>query len=138
MNLDQALGAVQKSVPDCLAVGVVDLTTGMLLAVKAADSHPQEGLDLMAAAAESLFESPHVEALERAYTRGDKGDDGHPFREVLLTSREAVLVFQRCEARDHTVLAVVARATSNFGLVLARARLARERVELALRAPNPR
>lgn len=138
MNLDQALGAVQKSVPDCLAVGVIDLTTGMLLAVKAADSHPQEGLDLVAAAAESLFESPHVEALERAYARPAAERAVHPFREVVLSSPDAVLVFQRCEARDHTVLAVVARATSNFGLVLARARLARERVELALRAPNPR
>ena len=48
MSLEKAIQAAQTSVPECLAVGYVDMQTGMLLAVKTVDSHPSEVLDLVA------------------------------------------------------------------------------------------
>lgn len=56
MSLDSALNKAQASVPECVAVGYVDMSTGMLLGVKTVDSHPQEVLDLVAAATADLFQ----------------------------------------------------------------------------------
>ena len=38
MSLDAALTNVQKSVPDCVAAGFVDMKSGMLIGVKTVDS----------------------------------------------------------------------------------------------------
>ena len=48
MSLDSALANVRSAVPECVACGLVDMKTGMLLGVKTVDSHPQEVLDLVA------------------------------------------------------------------------------------------
>ena len=45
MSLDVAISSVQKTVPECVAVGFVDMKTGMLLGVRTVDSHPQEFWD---------------------------------------------------------------------------------------------
>ena len=49
MSLDSALSKAQQDVPECVAVGYVDMSTGMLLGVRTLDSHPTEVLDLVAA-----------------------------------------------------------------------------------------
>ena len=55
MALDEALAKSRGDVPECVAVGYVDMSTGMLLGVATVDSHPQEVLDLVAAATADLF-----------------------------------------------------------------------------------
>ncbi len=39
MSLDAALNKVVSMVPECLAGGYVDLTSGMLLSIKTVDAH---------------------------------------------------------------------------------------------------
>ncbi|MFM2330256.1 MAG: hypothetical protein RLZZ494_2359, partial [Pseudomonadota bacterium] len=41
MSLDEQLAKAVANVPECLAGGYVDLTTGMLLSLKTVDSHPR-------------------------------------------------------------------------------------------------
>ncbi|MGW6424554.1 hypothetical protein ACWF82_17930 [Nocardia sp. NPDC055053] len=59
-TLAERLGATVKSlrteVPDCVAAGVIDLSTSMLLSVETVDNHPPEVLDLLAAATLDLFQ----------------------------------------------------------------------------------
>ena len=50
MSFSAAIKSAQSNVPECVAVGYVDMTTGMLLDVNTVDSHPSEVLDLVAAA----------------------------------------------------------------------------------------
>jgi hypothetical protein len=69
MSLDQALADVIKNVPECLAAGWVDMSTGMLLGVKTVDSHPQEILDMVAAATGDLFQGSNVSAIESMWRR---------------------------------------------------------------------
>ena len=45
-TLDNALQKAVTNVPECVAAGYVDLSTGMLLAIKTVDSHPSEILEL--------------------------------------------------------------------------------------------
>ncbi len=50
---DQVMGLVKTlrtDAPDCVASGVVDMATGMLLSYETIDNHPPEVLDLLAGA----------------------------------------------------------------------------------------
>lgn len=59
MNLthivNTALKSFRQDVPDYVASGIVDLSTGMLLAIDTVDHHPREILDVVAAATADLF-----------------------------------------------------------------------------------
>ena len=62
-KLDDAMQRAMTSVPDCVAAGFVDLSSGMVLSVKTVDSHPTEVFDFLAAASEdegiSAFKTHH-------------------------------------------------------------------------------
>ncbi len=133
MNLDAALAAVQKSVPECVATGFVDMKTGMLLGVKTVDSHPQEVLDLVAAATGDIFQGSNVAAIEALFkrTRGVKEDGHHYFQEIIVLSDNLIHVFQRCKRNEDMVLVTVCRISANLGMVLAKARASLPGVEAA-------
>jgi hypothetical protein len=131
MSLDVALTNVQKSVPDCVAAGFVDMKTGMLLGVKTIDQHPQEVLDLVAAATGDLFQGSNVSMIESMFRkiRGVKDDGRHYFQEIIVMSDNLIHVFQRCKQKEDLVLVTVCRASANLGMVLARSRSALPAIE---------
>ena len=124
MSLDTALANVQRTVPECLAAGFVDMKTGMLLGVKTVDSHPQEVLDLVAAATGELFQGQNVAAIEQLFKRlRNVKDDGHHFfQEVIIMSDNLIHVFQRCKKNEDLVLVTVCRVSANMGMVLTKSR----------------
>ncbi|HEU5072850.1 MAG TPA: hypothetical protein VFU02_01725 [Polyangiaceae bacterium] len=134
MSLDSTLANVRAAVPECVACGLVDMKTGMLLGVKTVDSHPQEVLDLVAAATGELFQGQNVSAIERTFKRlrGLKDDGHHYFQEVIVMSDNLLHVFQRCKRNEDMVLAVVCRISANLGMVLAKSRGNLESVEAAI------
>lgn len=133
-TLDTALANAQKSVPECVAVGFVDMKTGMLLGVKTVDSHPQEILDLVAAATGDLFQGTNVAAIEKMFkqTRGVKDDGSHYFQEIIVLSDNLLHVFQRCKKNVDMVLVCVCRVSANLGMVLAKSRASLGSIESAL------
>ncbi len=133
MSLDSELTHVQRSVPECVAAGFVDIKTGMLLAVRTVDSHPQEVLDLVAAATGDLFQGQNVSAIESMFkrARGVKDDGHHYFQEIIVLSDNLIHVFQRGKRNEDMVLVTVCRASANLGMVLAKARAALPAVEAA-------
>jgi hypothetical protein len=133
-TLDNAVSLVQKSVPECVAVGYVDMKTGMLLGVRTVDSHPQEVLDLVAAATGDLFQGTNVTAIEKMFKqlRGVRDDGAHYFQEIIVMSDNLMHVFQRGKKNSDMVLVVVCRVSANMGMVLAKSRAALPAVEAAL------
>ena len=133
MSLDAALSDVQKNVPECVATGLVDMQTGMLLGVKTLDSHPQEVLDLVAAATGDIFQGANVVAIENLFkkTRGVNSDH-HYFNEIIVNSENLVHVFQRCKKSANMVLVVVTRVSANLGMVISKSRIELPKVEAAL------
>jgi hypothetical protein len=133
MSLDQELANVHKSVPECVAAGFVDMKTGMLLSIKTIDSHPQEVIDLVAAATGDLFQGSTVTEIERLFknSRGVKDDGHHYFQEILITSDNLIHVFQRCKRNEDMVLVTVCRISANMGMVLTKARACLPAVEAA-------
>ena len=131
MSLDNELSKVQKAVPECVAVGFVDIKTGMLLGIKTVDSHPQEVIDLVAAATGDLFQGPNVAMIEQMFrrSRGVTEDGHHYFQEILVLSDNLIHVFQRCKRRQDMVLVTDCRATATLGMIIAKSRAALPGVE---------
>ncbi len=132
-KLDNALANVQTQVPECIASGYVDMSTGMLLGVKTVDSHPREVLDLVAAATADLFQGSNVTAIENMFkrARGVK-DAAHYFEEIIVFSTNLLHVFIRSKKfPDHAVV-FVCRKSANVGMVIAKTRIAMPLIEAAV------
>jgi hypothetical protein len=126
MSLDTALSKVQQEIPECVAVGYVDMSTGMLLGVKTVDSHPQEVLDLVAAATADLFQGKSVGAIEKLFrkSRGQTEDGKHYFNEMIVFSENLIHAFIRSKKSPNHAAVYVCRASANVGMVISKSRLA--------------
>jgi hypothetical protein len=134
MSLDQALNEVVTNVPDCLAAGFVDVNSGMLLGIKTVDSHPQEVIELLAAATGDLFQGSNVVTIERLFKRArglPEDNDEHYFREIIVLSKNLIHVFIRGKTLQDQILVTVCRANANLGMVLTKTRLSLNSVEAA-------
>ena len=123
-KLDTALQTTIATVPECVAAGFVDMTTGMLLGVKTVDSHPAEVLELVAAATADMFQGANVTMIEKMFkkARGLKEDGHHYFTEMIVNSDNLLHVFLRGAKVEEHVLVVVCRKSANMGMVLTKAR----------------
>ena len=124
MSAENIIKRAMKEIPKCVAAGIVDLDSGMLLNVKTVDSHPQEVLDLVAAATKDLYEGDNVTTIENAFKRirGVRSDE-HYFQQILVMSRNLIHFFARLERDQGVVLVAVCRNDANLGLVLAKGRM---------------
>ena len=134
MSFDTALTKAQQSVPECLAVGYVEMSTGMLLGVKTVDSHPPEILDLVAAATADLFQGQSVTSIEKMFrkSRGQTEDGRHYFKEVIIVSDHLVHIFLRGKDKTDQALVFVCRSTASIGMVLTKSRQCLREVEDAV------
>ncbi|MBB5912552.1 hypothetical protein BJY24_001419 [Nocardia transvalensis] len=126
-NLTDRIGILVKmlrsEVPDCIASGAIDMTTGMLLAVQTVDNHPAEVLDLLAAATLELFQGRNVVMIEEIWKeRRGVRTDAHYFQEILVNSENLAHLFVRLDGRDDVVVVVVCRKSVNVGMLMAQAR----------------
>ena len=134
-TLDKTLQVVVTQIPECVAGGYVDMSTGMLLGVKTVDSHPQEVLDLVSAATADLFQGANVSAIEAMFkrSRGIKSnDDAHYFQEIVVFSENLLHMFVRCKKNSNHVVAFVCRKSANVGMVIAKSRIAVPTLEASL------
>ncbi|TDX99633.1 hypothetical protein [Thiohalophilus thiocyanatoxydans] len=126
MSLDQAIAKSVGEIPECLAGGYVDLTTGMLLGIKTVDSHPQEVMDILAAATADLFQGPNVSTIESLFkkARGVADDGHHYFQEIVIMSDNLVHIFLRMKSNEEHVVTFVCRKSVNLGMALTKSRQA--------------
>ncbi|MBP0450801.1 hypothetical protein J5Y04_14780 [Kitasatospora sp. RG8] len=114
---------LRAEVPDCVAAGVIDMSTGMLLSVETVDSHPPEVLDMLAAATLDLFQGRNVVMIEGIFKeRRGVVSDRHYFQEILVNSDNLAHLFLRIDSTDEIVAVVVCRKTVNVGMLFAQAR----------------
>ncbi|GAB2952643.1 hypothetical protein GCM10027280_46190 [Micromonospora polyrhachis] len=125
-----AVKSFRSSVPECVAAGVVDMSTGMLLSVDTTDSHPQEVLDLLAAATFDIFQGRNVTMIEDIFKarRGVSGG-GHYFQEILVNSQNLTHLFIRSAVSPNIVAVVVCRRAVNIGMMFAQARMVMRQME---------
>lgn len=133
MSLDNALQTAIADIPECVAAGYVDLTSGMILGIKSVDSHPAEVIDIIAAATADLFQGPNVSSIEKLFkkARGVKDDGQHYFQEMVINSDNLIHVFLRGKKNPEQVLGIVTRKSANLGMVLSKSRSALPNIENA-------
>ncbi|MEV4345245.1 hypothetical protein AB0J83_12280 [Actinoplanes sp. NPDC049596] len=132
--VSEAVRQFRQQVPECIASGLVDMSTGMLLAVDTLDDHPSEVLDLLAAATFDLFQGRNVTMIEDIWKarRGVPNDDHHYFQEILVHSDNLVHVFLRSPVSQDIVAVVVCRRQANTGMLLAQARIVMKQLDAGL------
>lgn len=107
---------ILEKVEDCLAVGVVDLGTGMLMGVHhTVPSFTQSYLDAVAAAAVDMFRGKNVRRIEELLSqqRGEVVKDA--FEEVFISSSK-VFHFMAVIREKGAVVVMVTRKGSNQGM----------------------
>lgn len=134
MSLDAAIAKAMKDVPECVAGGYVDLSTGMLLGIKSVDSHPQEIMDILAAATADLFQGSNVVTIENLFkkARGVGADARHYFQEMIINSDNLVHVFVRAKGNEEHVACFVCRRNVNLGMAITKVRQAMPVIEAAV------
>ena len=133
-KLETALARAQNDIPECVASGCVDMSTGLLIGVKTTDSHPSDVLDLVAAATADMFQGPSVSTIEQMFrrVRGVPEDGSHYFREIIALSTNLLHVFLRMPRKTDHAVVFVCRVSANLGMVTAKARMAVTAIEAAL------
>ncbi|MER5195081.1 hypothetical protein ACWD3J_20865 [Streptomyces sp. NPDC002755] len=123
---DQVMGLVKSlrtDAPDCVASGVVDMSTGMLLSYETVDNHPPEVLDLLAGATLDLFQGRTVVMIEDVFKeRRGNPSENHFFQEILVNSENLTHLFVRMTEQQDVVAVVVCRKSVNVGMLFAQVR----------------
>lgn len=134
MSLDNTLQDSISGIPECVAAGYVDLTSGMLMGVKTVDSHPAEVMEILAAATSDLFQGSNVELIETLFkkARGIEDNDMHYFQEFMVNSENLIHVFMRGKKFPDHVVVFVCRKSANLGMVLTKARMALPALEASV------
>ena len=118
---DQVMGLVKSlrtDAPDCVASGVVDMSTGMLLSYET-----PEVLDLLAGATLDLFQGRTVVMIEDVFKeRRGISSDNHFFQEILVNSENLTHLFVRLVEQQDVVAVVVCRKSVNVGMLFAQVR----------------
>ena len=132
-DLNNALQSAITTVPECLAAGYIDLSSGMLLGIKSVDSQPTEVVELLAAATADLYQGKNVVAIEGIFkkARGLKDDGHHYFQEFIVNSDNLIHVFIRGKHQQQ-VACFVCRKSTNLGMALTKARSAMPTLEAAV------
>ena len=132
-KLEQELQSSVTNIPECVAAGYVDLSTGMLLAIRTVDSHPQEILEMLAAATSDMFQGSNVVAIENMFkkARGVE-DNSHYFNEMIVNSDNLIHIFLRGKQNPEHVVAFVCRKSANLGMALTKSRSSMPGLEAAV------
>lgn len=132
-SLDSALQTAVSSIPECIAAGYIDLSSGMLLGIKSVDSQPAEVVELLAAATADLFQGTNVSMIESMFkkARGLTEDGHHYFQEIIINSDNLIHIFLRGK-NEEQVACFVCRKSANLGMVLTKSRSAMPPIEASV------
>jgi hypothetical protein len=121
--INNTLKEFRQNVPDYVASGFVDMSTGMLLAVDTVDNHPREILDVLAAATADLFQGKNVTQIETLWNqyRG-VSEGGNYFKEILVNSDNLVHLFLRSASNPEVTVVIVCTRQVSIGMLFAQAR----------------
>ncbi len=132
-DLNAALQASIASIPECLAAGYIDLSSGLLLGIRTVDSQPTEVVELLAAATADLYQGTNVRMIESIFkkARGLQDDGHHYFQEIIINSDNLIHVFLRGK-NEQQVACFVCRKSANLGMALTKARGSMPALQAAL------
>jgi hypothetical protein len=122
-RVTELVKVLHRDVPECLAAGIVDLSTGMLLCLETVESHPQEVVELVGAATFDLFQGRNVVTIENHFKlRRNDTRERHYFQEILVNSDNLTHLFMRTASNPDLVISVASPRSVNLGMMFAQTR----------------
>lgn len=120
--LDQMLQKAMSEIPNCVAVGAVDLNAGTLLAMVSREDRSQEMLNIVTSTVAELFEAPLLQAFSEVYGGEAEGAQaaGRPFSELLLMNNQHNYLLLRGRSRARLAVIVVTTKETPVGLLMMR------------------
>ena len=132
--LDEVLRNAMAEIPNCIAVGAVDLGTGTLLSIQAEQERSQEMLNIMTSTVTELFEAPLLQAFSEIYA--GKAKDGaeakQQFTELLLLNDHHNYLLLRGQARKQLAVIMITTKDTQVGLLRMKALGAMPGIEKAV------
>jgi hypothetical protein len=90
--LDDVLQNAMSAIPNCIALGAVDLTTGVLLAMQSQEERSQEMLNVVTTTITELFEAPLLQAFSEVYApEADAGGSRDAIHRASASQRPSQL-----------------------------------------------
>ena len=121
--LDEVLRKAMSDIPNCIAVGTVDLTSATLLAIHAEQERSQEMLNIVSSTITELFEAPLLQAFSEIYAENPEGGvaPGTQFTELLLLNNQHNYLLLRGRKRQQLAVIVITTKETPAGLLMMKA-----------------
>lgn len=113
MDADTLASIAFTRVPGARLAGVVDMTTGMFLAVEAGNL-PQQELDLLAVSAREVLAGALSAGLRQSFVQESDRQD---LKEVIVVGDKTVFVVSRVKSGDDTALVVACDKKAHLGMI---------------------
>lgn len=113
MDVEALAAATFSRVPGARLAGVLDMATGMFLAVEAGNSAPEE-IDLLAVSAREMFDGLSAAGLRRSFI---EQNDQQQLKEVIVVGDKTVFVFARVATADEAAIVVACDKKTHLGLI---------------------
>jgi predicted regulator of Ras-like GTPase activity (Roadblock/LC7/MglB family) len=113
MDVDTLASTAYARVPGARLAGVVDITTGMFVALEAGNL-PQEELDLLAISAREVLTGVHAAGLRRSFTTDN---DLQQLKEVIVVGEKTTFVICRAVHIEDTAIVVACDKREHLGLI---------------------
>ncbi|WP_208350512.1 hypothetical protein [Pseudaestuariivita rosea] len=124
MSLEQALEKSMTNVPECLAVGYLDVETGMLLAETMMPGFSSDVFDTLAGAMTDMLLGDEFARLDNHMAQGDPNEPSESyFQEFLVFNQQYLNVFMRTKQYPNHVVCYICNKLANPGMVLTKSRM---------------
>jgi hypothetical protein len=121
MEADALLSAALAGIPRAQVAALIDLPSGMFVAVQP-EPDDTSRLDLFAATAKEIYDGDLAQGLRGPQSGAEAIAAQHRLNVFVISGDEALHVLVRLQAQPHLVLAVTCPASSNIGMSLVKAR----------------
>jgi predicted regulator of Ras-like GTPase activity (Roadblock/LC7/MglB family) len=113
MDVEALASATFARVPGARLAGVLDMATGMFLAIEGGNSAPEE-LDLLAVSAREVFDGLSAAGLRRSFI---ERNDEQELKEVIVVGDKTVFVFTRVHPAEDAAIVVACDKKTQLGLI---------------------
>lgn len=113
MDAETLASTTYSRVPGARLAGVVDMTTGMFVAVEAANLQQQE-LDMLAVSTREMFSGGMAEGLRHSFIHAN---DQQQLKEVIVVGDKTVFVICRALHLEETAIVVACDRSEHLGMI---------------------
>ena len=117
MSATTIVTSILKEVPDCVAAGVIEIESGLQLALQSSTPLPEHVQELVAAATKDLFDGKNMRDIEEAFKALRKTSTAERyFQLIMVESTNLLHFFARLSNNQDIVIVAVCRQDANLAM----------------------